>query len=85
MKILIIDFEVFKYDTLLGVLILNDKDNTITKYQTWDLQEIKKFYFDNKNSLWVGHNNIGYDNLILEAIVCNKNPYLLSKRIVKEQ
>ena len=85
MKILIIDFEVFKYDTLLGVLILNNKDNTITKYQTWNLQEIAQFYFDNKNSLWVGHNNIGYDNLILEAIVCNENPYLLSKRIVKEQ
>lgn len=80
MKSVIFDFEVFKYDTLLGALIVDN--HTVTKYQTWDLEEIKKFYYDNKKTLWIGHNNLGYDNLILEAIINGKDPYLTSKRIV---
>ena len=41
MKIIIFDFEVFKYDVLLGAIILdNNKDPEY--FQTWDKEEIKK-------------------------------------------
>ena len=83
MKLLIIDFEVFKYDTLLGVLEI-DRD-TITKHQMWDLEMIKKYYLLNQDSMWIGHNNIRYDNIILDAIVHDKNPYVVSKKIINAQ
>lgn len=65
-NLIIYDYEVFKYDTLLGAIIINDD---VTVYQTWDLTEQLQFYLDNKESIWLGHNNSGYDNFILEAVV----------------
>ena len=71
MKIIIFDFEVFKYDVLLGAHIFNDKD--IEVKQTWDLDEIRQFYEEHIEDIWVGHNNSRYDNLILQAIVQGMN------------
>lgn len=72
MKIIIFDFEVFYNDCLFGSIILNNNKKEI--FQTWNLEEIKNFYLDNKdNSIWIGHNSQGYDSLILEAIVNGKN------------
>lgn len=79
-KIIIFDFEVFKYDCLLGTKIL--EGDSVKIYQTWDLEEIKKFYKECENDIWIGHNSIDYDSLILEAIYKNKNPYLKSKEII---
>lgn len=67
MKVIIFDFEVFEYDTLLGAHILND-DNIEVK-QTWDLDEIRQFYNEHIEDIWVGHNISRYDNLILQAII----------------
>ena len=72
-NIIIFDFEVFKYDTLLGCIIINKEDKKL--YQTWDLNEIKEFYENHVNDLWIGHNNQFYDNIILQGIVNGKNPY----------
>ena len=83
MKIIIFDFEVLKYDTLLGCKIINN-DGSLDIFQTWDVEEIKKFYNDNLTSMWVGHNCIGYDNIIMETILKRGNPYKKSKEIVKE-
>lgn len=71
-RIIIFDFETFPYDCLLGAKVLDGKTSTI--FQTWDLNEIRKFYKDNVESIWIGHNNSGYDNFILQAIVngCNE-------------
>ena len=41
-NIIIYDFEVFKYNTLLGAIIINDGE--INLFQSWDLDEIKNFY-----------------------------------------
>lgn len=80
MKILVFDFEVFKYDTLLGVYDVNNN-----KYiQLWDIDEIKKFYEFNKDAIWIGHNNSHYDNYILQAIILNENPYKVSKLIITD-
>lgn len=66
-KLIIFDFEVFAYDTLLGARIIEKNKDEIV--QTWSLNEIRKFYFDNKDAIWIGHNNSGYDNFILQGIV----------------
>lgn len=79
MKVLVFDFEVFKYDVLLGVYNVN----THEYYQTWNLSQIKDFYYSNKDAIWVGHNNTDYDNHILESIIKNKNPYEVSQEIIQ--
>lgn len=66
-KIIIYDFEVFRYDTLLGAKIL--ENNNVTIMQTWSLQEMISFYNDNTESIWIGHNNSTYDNIILQGVV----------------
>lgn len=78
MKVLVFDFEVFRYDTLLGIYDVNNG-----KYiQTWDLQEMRAFYIDNRDAIWVGHNNSHYDNYILQAIFYRDDPYTVSKSII---
>lgn len=69
MKILIFDFEVFWYNTLLGYTILDGQKRE--RHQTWSLDEIRQCYEDHKTDIWVGHNNSRYDNLILQFIINN--------------
>lgn len=78
MKIIVFDFEVFKYDTLLGVYDVNNN----RFIQMWDLNDIKEFYYKNTDAIWVGHNNTDYDNHILQAIIKNKNTYDVSNNII---
>lgn len=80
-NIIIFDFEVFRYDTLLGAKIFSEKG--IETFQTWDLKEIRSFYYEHQEDIWVGHNNSGYDNFILEAIVQGKDPYKRNYEIIK--
>lgn len=89
-SIIIYDFEVFKHDVLLGIIGLNNNQKEI--YQMWHPKMIKEFYELNKNSMWIGHNNSGYDNYILDAIVNSDNNsidteylYKLSKEIITTQ
>lgn len=86
MNIIIFDFEVFKYDTLLGTLILDDSDNSIVLKQMWNLDEIKDFYNQHKRDLWIGHNNDFYDNHILKAIIEGQtNIYAVSKKLINTE
>lgn len=78
MKVLIFDFEVFKYDVLLGIYDANSKEYI----QTWDKEKIKQIYRENPDAIWVGHNNSHYDNFILQAILFGKDPYSVSKEII---
>lgn len=83
MQIIIFDFEVFKYDVLLGLYILDESDLSKKQlYQTWDKENIKKLYYLYQDAIWVGHNNKGYDNHILEAIIKDKDPYNVSQNII---
>lgn len=79
-KFIIFDFEVFKYDVLLGAYIVNEQKY----FQSWDKEEIKKFYYENDEAVWVGHNNSHYDNYILQAILFDLDIYAVSKQIIKE-
>ena len=80
MKIIIWDFEVFKHDVLLGTIIVDGQNQTV--YQTWDEDEIRAFYEEHKNDIFVGHNSTYYDDLILEAIVQHKSAYEKSQQII---
>lgn len=82
MKIIIFDFEVFKHDVLLGAYILKEDNKEL--FQSWDLEEIREFYNDNKDAIWVGWNNEHYDNLILQAIVRKINPKSVNDKIIKD-
>ena len=63
---------------LLGVYDLNNKQYI----QLWNKGEIKDFYYKNIDSIWVGHNNTDYDNHILQAIIKDKDPWLVSQDII---
>lgn len=43
------DYEIFKHDSLLGVLDIE----TRKVYQMWDVLEIKKFIKSNLNEIWI--------------------------------
>ena len=66
--ILIYDFEVFKQDTLLGVL--NTETNEIT--QLWDVAKIREFTNDSIDEIWVGFNSDHYDKILLHGILTGK-------------
>lgn len=84
MKIIIFDAEVFPFDAMFGFLILYE-NGTKEIYQTWDPEDIKDFYYEHKDdSIFVGHNSQSYDIAILDQIIKGKNPYDMSKKIVKD-
>lgn len=58
---LIYDFEVFKHDTLLGVL--NEETGEI--FQMWSIAQIKRFAEENLDNIWVGYNCEHYDKILL--------------------
>lgn len=82
-NIIIFDFEVFKKDVLLGAIIVNNSEKKY--YQTWSLQEIKDFYQNHINDIWVGHNNEYYDNLILQAVIKDQNVKKVNDDIVENK
>lgn len=69
MKIVIYDFEVFKYDILLGAQVYDTDNDECQLVQTWSIDEISKFYFSHNDYIWIGHNNYKYDDYILSACI----------------
>ena len=65
---LIYDFEIFRYDTLLGVL---DEETGIVT-QLWDIDEIKSFTRKNLENIWVGYNSAHYAHILLHGILSGK-------------
>lgn len=65
---LIYDFEVFKHNTLLGVL--NEETEEII--QLWDINQIREFTEKNIRNIWVGYNCAHYDKILLHGIFTNK-------------
>ena len=86
MNLFIYDYEVFRYDTLLGALKLDLENDSYEVIQTWDIhkqQELYCRYVD--NSIWIGWNSNHYDDLIFEGVVNNDNPYRISKSLIGKQ
>ena len=78
-KIIFYDFEVFKEDWLV-VLINPDKrtEDVIVNKPTL----LTEFYEANKDEIWVGKNNTGYDQFIMKAILCGFNPKKVNDWII---
>ena len=68
MAILIYDFEVFKKDTLLGVL----NTDTGEVKQIWNIPDIRKLAEENIKNIWVGYNCEHYDKILLHGILTGK-------------
>ena len=79
-NIIIFDFEVFRYDSLLGAIVLSEKGQEL--FQTWNEVEIRHFYTTHQDDIWIGHNNFKYDDIILETIINGGSAYKTSKNIV---
>lgn len=87
MNIAIFDFEVFRYDTLLGYGFVDLKTGKCTYKQTWDLNEMRELYNTyGADTIWVGWNSNHYDDLIFEAIVKNQvSPFVKSKELIGQK
>lgn len=65
---LIYDYEVFKHDTLLGVL----NEETGEVIQIWDIPKIKKLTEENLNNIWIGYNCEHYDKILSHGILSGR-------------
>lgn len=87
MNIAIFDFEVFRYDTLLGYGFVDLKTGKCAYKQTWNLNEMRELYNTyGADTIWVGWNSNHYDDLIFEAIVKNQvSPFVKSKELIGQK
>ena len=76
------DFEVFKYDWLV---VLIDPINHAEQVIVNDKDELESFYNKHKNDIWIGYNSRGYDQYILKGILCDFDPYKISKHIIQDK
>lgn len=79
MKILLFDYETFKYDWLFVAMDLETQDYTIIEN---DRDKMIEFYNNNINNIWVGYNCKNYDKYILQAIINGVNPKLVNDYII---
>lgn len=79
MKILVFDFEVFRYDFLMVAMDLETQEYTIIEN---DRDKMIEFYNNNINNIWVGYNCKNYDKYILQAIINGVNPKLVNDYII---
>ena len=79
MKILVFDFEVFRYDCLFVAMDLETQDYIIIEN---DRDKMIEFYNNNINNIWVGYNCKNYDKYILQAIINGVNPKLVNDYII---
>ena len=76
------DFEVFKYNWLVVIKDLISNDVKVIRDNK---KELKEFYDLHHNDMFIGYNNKHYDDLIMEAIISDVDPYLVSKAIISDK
>jgi DNA polymerase len=67
-----IDFEVFKYDWLCVIVNMSKSEEKIIIN---DSEELKNYYEENINEIWIGYNIKHYDQYILKAAILKMNVY----------
>lgn len=73
------DFEVFKYDWLVVIYdILNREEHVIVN----DREALEKLYKQFQNDIWVGFNNRHYDQYIYKGILCGFDPKDVNDSII---
>jgi hypothetical protein len=78
---IVIDFEVFRYDWILCFLDTKTrKEYSIVN----DKSKLERFYEHYKNEIWIAYNGRGYDQWVAKAILCDFNPFLISDWIINQ-
>lgn len=62
---LVYDWEIFKHNSLLGVL---DVD-TDTVTQLWNIEDIKRYIECHLNDIWIGYNSDKYDKILSHGVI----------------
>lgn len=76
---LIYDFEVFKYDWLV---VIADTEQQIFIDIINDSEQLKQFYEEHKNDIWIGYNSNHYDQYILKGILLDFDPKNINDFII---
>ena len=82
MALLFYDFEVFRHNWLIVAIEPQSRKQTII---TDDPEKLRAFYEEHKKDLWIGYNNVHYDQYILKGILCGFNPYDISQWIIAQK
>lgn len=75
------DFEVFKHDWMVVVI------NPVTHYERViinDADALTALYEERKRDIWVGYNNLHYDQFIFKGILCGFDPKAINDFIIIE-
>ena len=78
-NIIFFDFEVFMYDWL--VVLIDPMKKTKTRIHN-NPEELTRYYEENKNDIWIGHNIKHYDQYILKGILLGMNPKTINDKII---
>ena len=79
MKVLFIDFEVFRYDWLVVIADLHTKEYIEIVN---DVPRLEAFYTTHRDYVWVGYNIKGYDQYILKGLLQGYSAWDISNWIV---
>lgn len=75
------DFEVFKHDWMVVVI------NPVTRGERViinDVDALTALYEERKRDIWVGYNNLHYDQFIFKGILCGFDPKAINDFIIAE-
>ena len=75
------DFEVFKHDWMVVVInpVTHDERVIIN-----DVDALTALYEERKRDIWVGYNNLHYDQFIFKSILCGFDPKAINDFIIVE-
>lgn len=76
------DFEVFPQDWLVVIM---DTDIQQKHIIVNDKSTLEELYNQNQSNIWVGYNSRNYDQWILKGILCDFNPYEITKHIITDK
>jgi hypothetical protein len=80
--ILLYDIEIFKKDELFVFRDYFTKEWIVINN---DLNALRSFYLEYRDSLFIGYNNASYDDNVMRAVLQGKNGYHISKTIISSE
>lgn len=75
------DFEVFKHDWMVVVINPTTRDERVIIN---DADALTTLYEERKREIWVGYNNLHYDQFIFKGILCGFDPKAINDFIIVE-
>lgn len=75
------DFEVFKHDWMVVVINPVTRDERVIVN---DADALTALYEERKRDIWVGYNNLHYDQFIFKGILCGFDPKAINDFIIVE-